>query len=73
MGFFKDAVEQSPAPNIARMHAWIWALIYGGLLLVVLGFATRPFDFVLGWLMMGLGGLLAAVGFVLIWARSRMT
>lgn len=73
MGFFKDAIEQSPARNIARMHAWIWALIYGGLMLMVLGFASRPYDVMLGWVMMVLGGLMAAAGFVLIWVRSRMT
>ena len=72
MGFFKDAVEQSPAPNIARMHAWIWALIYAGLLVVVLGFASRPYDTALGWVMMVLGGVMAVAGFVLIWVRSRM-
>ena len=73
MGFFKDAVEQSPTRNIARMHAWIWTLIYAGLLLAVVGFASRPFDAALGWTLMVLGGLMATVGFVLIWVRSRMT
>ena len=72
MGFFKDAVEQSPARNVARMHAWIWTLIYAGLLLLVLGIASRPFDVALGWIMIAAGGLIAAAGFVLIWVRSRM-
>ncbi len=72
MGFFKDAITQSPAPNVARMHAWIWALIYGGLVLLVLGVATRAFDTGLGWVLMVAGGVAAVIGFVLIWVRSRM-
>ena len=72
MGFFKEAVEQSPARNVARLHTWIWALIYGGLLLLVLGLATRPFDEALGWILIAVGASLAAAGFVLIWVRSRM-
>ena len=72
MGFFKDAVEQSPARNVARMHAWIWGLIYGGLLLLVFGLATRPFDELVGWILVAVGGVAAVVGFALIWVRSRM-
>ncbi len=73
MGFFKDAVEQSPAQNIARMHAWIWGLIYAGLLLLVLGVFYRSYDGALGWVMVVVGGLMAAAGAVLVWVRSRMT
>lgn len=72
MGFFKDAVTQSPARNVARMHQWTWTLIYGGLLLLVIGIATRPFDNTLSWVLMVVGGVAAVIGFVLIWVRSRM-
>ena len=49
-----------------------WVLIYGGLLLVGLGFALRSSDAVLAWVIGGAGGVAAAVGFALIWVRSRM-
>lgn len=47
--------------NFARMHALIWALIYGGLLALVVSYFTRPASAALaGWLV-GLG-VIAVVG-----------
>ena len=57
--------------TLQRMHQLIWALIYGGLLTLVLGIATTPADEPLGWALGLTGGVLAAVGVVLIGVRSR--
>ena len=49
----------------------IWALIYGGLLGVVLGLSIQKADDPLGWSIVVGGGLMAAVGAVLLFVRSR--
>ena len=54
------------------LEALVWVLIYGGLLLAVLGLAVQRADDPLGWSMVVAGALAAGVGVVLIWIRSRM-
>lgn len=61
-----------PAKPHARLEKWIWILIYGGLLLLILGIATGRTDATLGWAMAVPGGLAAVVGVVLIYVRSRL-
>lgn len=56
----------------ARLEAWIWVLIYGGLFAVVLGIATGRSDGSLGWSIALPGGVLTLVGIGLIWLRSRL-
>jgi hypothetical protein len=56
----------------ANVETLVWVLIYGGLLLGVLGLAVQPLEGALGWSLVGLGAVMAAVGVVLIWVRSRM-
>jgi hypothetical protein len=58
--------------TIKRLHQLIWVLIFGGLLTLVLGLSVRRMDDVFGWSLISFGGLLAAVGAVLIYVRSRM-
>ena len=70
MSFFKPLTEQSTNKSIARLHKLIWILIYGGLLTVTLGFFVQKSDDTIGWFMVGLGGLVAAAGFALIYVRS---
>ncbi|WP_454909442.1 hypothetical protein [Variovorax gossypii] len=60
-----------PKPH-ARLEKWIWILIYGGLFLVILGISTGRTDAALGWSIAIPGGLVAVVGFVLIYVRSRL-
>ncbi|MDB5847026.1 MAG: hypothetical protein JWP29_778 [Rhodoferax sp.] len=60
------------AKNIQRLQNLIWVLVYGGLLTLVLGVFTRRTDDGLGWRMVIGGGLVAAVGAVLIYVRSRI-
>ncbi|MDB5891387.1 MAG: hypothetical protein JWP47_2218 [Polaromonas sp.] len=72
MSFFKPSTEPSSNKNIRRLHSLIWALIYGGLLTLVLGFSLQRTDDALGWTLVTAGGVVAAAGFVLIYVRSRM-
>ena len=60
------------AHTLQRLHKIIWALIYGGLLTLVLGIATARTDEMLGWVLMVGGGAVAAVGVVLIAVRARL-
>ncbi|MDR3451376.1 MAG: hypothetical protein P4L96_01060 [Rhodoferax sp.] len=72
MGFFKESGATASSRSIARLQALIWVLIYGGLLTLVLGVFTRRGAGPLGWSLMVVGALVAAVGVVLIYVRSRL-
>ena len=50
----------------------IWVYIYGGLLAVGLGLMVRRTDETLGHTVVAVGAIVAAVGFSLIYVRSRM-
>jgi len=71
MGFFKEPGRTS-SRNLARLQALIWVLIYGGLLTLLLGVFTRRSDGPLGWSLTVVGALVAALGVVLIYVRSRL-
>ncbi|MBO9647208.1 MAG: hypothetical protein J7605_01760 [Variovorax sp.] len=57
----------------ATLEKWIWILIYGGLLTLILGIATGRENEALGWAMGVPGAVVAAVGVVLIYVRSRLS
>ena len=65
------AAAKPPKPH-ARLEKWIWILIYGGLLTAILGIATGRTDAALGWSIAVPGGIVALVGFALIYVRSRL-
>ena len=56
----------------ATVETWAWVLVYGGLLLLVLGWFVSPLNAALGWRLLSGGGALALVGVLLIVLRSRM-
>ncbi len=58
--------------EVAWVERLVWILIYGGLLLVVLGIATHEAHLIAGWSLGTIGAMAAAAGVVLIWVRSRM-
>jgi len=58
--------------TIARLERLVWILIYGGVLCVILGIAVRNATTHAGFALMVLGGVVAAVGVVLIFVRARM-
>ena len=59
----------NPHPTLEK---WIWILIYGGLFLIILGIATGRTEVGLGWSMAVPGVVIALVGVVLIYVRSRL-
>jgi hypothetical protein len=58
--------------TLARLDTLIWALIFGGLLVVVLGLASHDEARIAGWSLLVLGGIAAISGAVLIVVRSRL-
>ena len=58
--------------TLQRLQKLIWVLIYGGLLTLVLGIATERTDASTGGVLMVGGGVVAAVGVVLIAVRARL-
>lgn len=73
MGFFKESGGTTSNKSIARLQKLIWVLIYGGLLTLVLGLSVQRTHDPLGWSMVVVGGIVAAIGFSLIYVRSRLT
>lgn len=72
MGFFKESGSITSNKSIVRLQKLIWVLIYGGLLTLVLGLSVQRTDDAIGWSMVVGGGIVAAVGFALIYVRSRI-
>jgi hypothetical protein len=57
----------------STVEAWVWILMYGGLLTAAVGlFVQRGGGDALGLTLMTLGGLAAAAGAALVVLRSRM-
>jgi hypothetical protein len=56
----------------STLDTLIWVLVYGGLLVVCFGIAVQRTAGPLGTSMMVGGGVVAVVGFALIYVRSRM-
>ena len=59
--------------TIARVERLVWILIYVGLFAIVLGIASLSAHYVAAWTLVGFGAVLAVVGAILIWVRSRMS
>jgi len=72
MAFFKPSADPVSNKAVARLQALIWVLIYGGLLTLILGLSVQRTDDAIGWSMVVAGGVVAAVGFALIYVRSRL-
>ena len=56
--------------STAALQKLIWVLVYGGLLGVVLGLSIQKTDDPLGWSIVVGGGVVAAVGVVLVLVRA---
>ena len=72
MGFYKPGANHAASPKMARLHKIIWALIFGGLLTVILGIFVGKADDAIGWTMIAAGCVLTAVGAALIYVRSTL-
>ena len=73
MGFYKPGANHPTDPRTARLHKIIWALIFGGLLTLILGIFVGKADEAIGWMMIAAGSVMTVVGAVLIYVRSTMT
>jgi len=73
MGFYKPGANHTTDPKMVRLHKIIWSLIFGGLLIVILGIFVGKTDDALGWIMAVAGGVMTTIGAVLIYVRSTMT
>jgi len=58
--------------QLKRLQVLIWVLIFGGLLTLVLGLSLGRYDPSAGLACVVVGGLLAAVGALLILLRARL-
>ena len=54
------------------LHKLIWALIFGGMVALAIGFSVARGDASVGWTLMTGGGIAVALGALLIVVRSRM-
>ena len=57
--------------NTQRVEAWVWVLVYLGLVLIGVGLSVQRSDELLGWVVTATGITVDALGVVLIWLRSR--
>lgn len=58
--------------STGRLEVLIWVLIFGGLAVLGLGLAVQRSEPALGWGMVVVGAIVAAVGALLIVVRSRI-
>ncbi len=73
MAFFKPSSDPVANKFLARLQGLTWILIYGGLLSLVLGLSVQRTDDAIGWSMVAAGAIVAAIGFALIYVRSRLS
>ena len=57
--------------TLSRLQTFVWVFLYGGLLTLVLGLATRDYDADTAWVLVAIGGIVAFAGFILIFVRAR--
>ncbi len=55
-----------------KVETWVWVLVYGGMIVLGVGLAVQGSDAATGWLIACAGGVLVALGALLVWVRSRM-
>ena len=72
MGVLKPPPKVFSGTALARLQGVIWVLIYAGLLALVLGIVVDRADEEDGQTLMVAGALVAAVGFGLIYVRSKI-
>ena len=57
---------------VRRIERLTWILIYGGLLTLILGWWVIPSDDGVGYLLLGCGAVIAVIGFLMIYVRSKI-
>jgi hypothetical protein len=71
MAFFKS-YKGTTNRRLVRLERLIWTLIYGGLLALVLGYFVENTQGADGTALYAIGLLVAAMGVVLVYVRSRL-
>ncbi len=71
MAFFKS-YKGTTNRKLVRLERLIWTLIYGGLLAIVLGYFVDSTQGAGGAALYAIGLLVAAMGVVLVYVRSRL-
>jgi hypothetical protein len=56
----------------STLDAWVWVLLYGGLLAMCLAVFVARGDAAFGWTLGAFGAAAVALGVLLIYLRSRM-
>ena len=72
MAFFKHPSRAASNRLIQRIERLTWVLIYTGLLALILGWWVLPADDDTGYVLLAGGGLVAVVGVILIFVRSKI-
>ena len=57
---------------LQRIERLTWILIYSGLLTLILGWWVIPSDDGIGYLLLGCGAVIAVIGFLMIYVRSKI-
>ena len=57
---------------VRRIERLTWILIYGGLLTLILSWWVLPSDEGIGYLLLGCGAVIAVIGFLMIYVRSKI-
>ena len=58
--------------DAARLDALVWALVFGGLVVVAIGVALDRIGAGYGWGVVAAGATIVAAGVAALWLRSRM-
>ena len=72
MSYFERSSRTASNRLLQRIERLTWILIYGGLLALLLGWWVLPSDDDTGYILLAGGGLMAVVGFLLIYVRSKI-
>ena len=72
MSYFERSSRPASNRLVQRIERLTWMLIYGGLLALILGWWVIPSDDDTGYILLAGGGLVAVVGFLLIYVRSKI-
>ena len=56
-----------------KVEAWVWVLVYGGMVVLGVGLAVQRTDAGTGWAIACAGGALVGLGALMVWVRSRMS
>ena len=72
MSYFERSSRAASNKLLQRIERLTWILIYSGLLTLILGWWVIPSDDGIGYLLLGCGAVIAVIGFLMIYVRSKI-